>query len=31
MGRTELVEAAPGREQGLFEHVFGVLQRAEIR
>jgi hypothetical protein len=25
----ELVEAAPGREQGLLEHVFGVLQRAE--
>ena len=25
----EVVEAAPGREEGLLEHVFGVLQRAE--
>jgi hypothetical protein len=25
----ELTEATPGREQGLLEHVFGVLQRAE--
>jgi hypothetical protein len=25
----ERVEAAPSREQGLLEHVFGVLQRAE--
>jgi hypothetical protein len=25
----EVVEAAPGREEGLLEHVFGVLERAE--
>jgi hypothetical protein len=26
---AELVQTAPGGEQGLLEHVFGVLERAE--